>query len=566
MKTGYIAYIAATAAALAWQSQAATCTWINEETATAQSWTVASNWQDGVVPSAGDDVQAAASAAIDFSGADVGSVTCAGTLVIDCGGGTMTNRGDVTATSISLKNAYVYLPEGDHVWTHSGDFLFTSSSTASANAWFIGEGSFTKAGAGTMKSSGTTTNYGLFKNTGTITIKGGGFEVQPYGADTFRGPTEIVVDGITSVLYMRRDNYSWDSARKFGTVYTLRLNNKGRIYLHGEGNNTAVHKMTRLFIDDKECAAGSWGAWNSTVVDYKSLRIYADAGKENLCQLTVTEDPENPYRAEDFVLSSGDTRVWTGAAGTSAWATRGNWQDGIAPRLFDDVHVPAEVTTAPKISGNNNYYHSILIESPVSMDGRLYLSGDYSVSGVTSTITVYSQLTFLSGDHVMDVSAPVNVTWHNSVTPGPFIVEGSLTKRGAGKLTLKTNSGSVNAAVPVGGTLSVEGGELCLDVAASELQCTNVVVSGEGSVLTVKGAGIDTNAVVSVSDGGKLKLDGSFTQKVRSFVKDGSARRAGRTYGSTSSGAASLDGEAFSGAGMLEPWFKSTLGFMLILK
>lgn len=542
---------AVAAAALAWQSQAATCIWINEEASAAQSWTVASNWQDGVVPSLGDDVQAGASAAIDFSGADVGSVTCAGSLVIDCGGGTMTNRGDVTATSIRLSNAYVYLPAGEHVWTHGGAFTIGPKDTAT---YFIGEGTFVKSGAGTLQQSERwATAKSIFQCAGGVKVVQGTFQMWQYGAH-FKSPaSELVVDGRSAAVELQLS-----SNLRFGELKTLRLLNRGTFRANGDTS------LESVFVGDKELAKGKWGAWNATDTDNKILNIVSISGVDS--GITVTREPENPYRAEDFALSSGETRVWTGAAGTSAWTTPGNWQGGVAPLLFDDVHVPAEVTTAPKISGTGNYYHSVLIESPVSMDGRLNLSGDYTVSGVTSTITVYSQLTFLSGDHVMDVSAPVNVTWHYTVTPGPFVVNGSLTKRGAGKLTLNTSSGSVNAPVPVGGTLAVEGGELCLNVAASELQCTNVVVSGEGSVLTVKGAGIDTNAVVSVSDGGRLKLDGSFTQKVRSYIKDGSAKRAGRTYGSTASEADSQDDEAFSGAGMLEPWFRSTLGFMLLVK
>lgn len=549
------AFAAVAAVALSVSASAKTCTWINAETGTAQSWTVAENWQDGAAPSAGDDVLVENAAAIDFAGADLGSLTYtgSGTLTIDSGNGTMTNRGDFTATTVLIKNTSVYLPEGDHVWTHSGSLCFGPKT---CTVHFTGPGSQVKAGAGTMQQNERWSSaQSIFQMTGALVIREGTVQVMQYGA-TFGGTKELVIDGRTAALEMQQGS-------ALGTIATVRLLNSGKFKAY------ASYSVAGLFVDGKACAAGTWGAWNSTTADYRTLNvIVANQNNVNAGCLKVTIEPEDPYSAEDFALFSGTKAVWTGAAGTTTWTDSANWQDGVVPSLFDDVEIPAGVTVAPNFNGNNYlYFHSIDAKSAFSVNCQLNLSGDLVATGFTTAFRLYPKVTFLSEvDHVMDVSAPVNVDWHNSVKPGPFVVSGSLTKRGAGKVTIGTQSGSDHASVPVGVTLAIEEGEVALGSAEAKLQCTNVVVAGASGALTVKGAVIDTNAVVSVSNGGRLNLSGSFTQKVRGFVKDGDARRAGRTYGSASSGADVQDDVTFSGAGLLLPWFKVATGFLLYVR
>ena len=515
----------------------ATCTWIQTDATTAQDWSVASNWQDGVAPSAGDDVVIPSAANINFGGATVGSITASADLVIDCNGGTLVVNGDVTGTKLTLQNTTVSLPAGDHVWSTSGDFLL-GPSTASPEVYVVGAGNFIKAGAGTMQAAyrwASAPSQGLFQMP--VTVKEGTIITTQWGK-MFVGVTELVIDGPSA-------NFSVAASGMLDSVKTVKLLNHGTISVNG------ANTIEKLYVDGKQCAAGKWGTWNSTVVDYKSLNVLSYSGKPDSDYLNVTAEPEaDAYTADDFQLFTGETKVWTGAASTT-WTDAANWQDGSLPISWDDIVISADAVNAPKIQHGNGgpwgYYHSITDNKGLTVSGRVFLSGDFTAKG--GAVSVYPVLAFVGeGDHVIDNDAYIKMTWHSSVAGYNLNSEGNLIKRGTGKIE------QVTAAAPltVAGELRIEAGEIS-ENATAVINATNIVVTGESAVLTLAGAGIaDTeNSVVKVANGGKINLNGTFTQTVGKFYKDGTSQKKGRTYGSSTSAADKVDDTVFAGAGLL---------------
>ncbi len=522
-------------ASIGMPSLGATCTWIQTDATTAQAWSEAANWQDGNVPSAGDDVVISSAANINFAGATVGSITASAALTIDCGGGTLTVNGNVTGTTLTIQNTTVSLPAGEHVWSTSGAFYYGSGKIT---VYFVGEGTFVKAGEGKMQQSARwSTAQKLFQVP--VIVRGGTLETTQYGA-IFSGVTELVVDGAGA-------NVSVQQKGMLGSVKTVKLLNSGVLSVSG------VNSIEKLYIDGKECAAGTWGAWNSKAVDYKSLQLAAYDSRPDASYVTVTST-EGTYTADDFRLFTGNTRVWTGAANTT-WTDAGNWQDGKVPNMWDDIVISADAVNAPKIvhgnSGPWGYYHSMTDNKGVSVSGRLYLSGDFTAKG--GKVSVYTVLSFVGeGEHTIENDAEIAMTWHSSVVGEHLNSEGNLTKRGTGKISLNTASGPV----VVAGKLQIEEGEICGN-AALDIQATNIVVTGSSSVLTLKGVSIaDTeNTVIRLEKGGKINLNGSFTQQVGKLFMEGISQKKGRTYGSTSSAAEKKEDTAFVGAGLLEPLY-----------
>ena len=515
----------------------ATCTWIQTDTTSAQDWSVASNWQDGVAPSAGDDVVITSAANINFGGATVGSIKASADLVIDCNGGTLVVNGDVTGTKLTVQNTTVSLPAGDHVWTTSGDFLFGPSG-ASPEVYFVGTGNFIKAGAGTMQQAyrwASAPQDGLFQVP--VTVKEGTIITMQWGS-FFKGTTELTVDG-------PKANFSVAAAKMLGSVTTVKLLNHGTISVKGENS------IEKLYVGGKQCAKGKWGTWNSTVVDYKSLNVLSYSGSADSDYLNVTAEPEaDAYTADDFQLFTGETKVWTGAASTT-WTDAANWQDGNLPISWDDIVISVDAANAPKIQHGNGgpwgYYHSITDNKGLTLSGRLFLSGDFTAKG--GAVSVYPVLAFVGeGDHVIDNDVYIKMTWHSSVAGYNLNSEGNLIKRGTGKIEQTTGA----APLTVAGELRIEAGEMS-ENATAVINATNIVVTGESAVLTLAGAGItDTeNSVVKVANGGKINLNGSFTQTVGKFYKDGTSQKKGRTYGSSTSAADRKDDTVFEGTGLL---------------
>lgn len=527
------------------QALTRTCTWTNTDTSAAQVWTNATNWSDlnddgiGDVPRPGDNVLIPAAANINFAGADIGNIRhTAGALTIDCSSGTMTNSGDIVTTgaSVSFTAGNVYLTAGEHMYSN------TCSITHVQGTYFKGLGGLTKRGLGSFYYSNSSYDAYLFK--GALKIYEGTFQTQNFNTGSFNGPSEIIVDGVTARFHTQRFGQT-------SGMMTIRLRNKGVIYMSSP--NAGSSWVRRLFIDDKQCAAGKWGYWNSTDVDYKSLLLITD--RTDSRYLAVFEGPTSDAYEEGTgnIVWSGGTMHWTGKTST-AWGTASNWEEGHLPLPLDNIIINANAVN--KCDPNYAYIHHLTNLSAVAVGG-VYVYGDVVMK---QSCSFYPQLKFFGDyDHVFDTGEnTATFTWHSNLTQGFIAGEGRLIKRGSG--TLKCTTGS--APFSFKGPLVIEDGKLELASGDNMTVCTNVTITGAGSSLKVVNAALNYNAAIVISNGGKLNLAGaSIDQTVLTLTTDGWARSAKKYTGAGATG--TKIPEYLSGTGVLTVRDGPT-GFMVI--
>ena len=521
-----------------------TCEWINTDTTTAQPWTEPANWKDidddgtGDVPAAGDNVLIAAAANINFADADIGNIThTTGALTIRGGSssrGTMILEGDFTSSgqSVTIQCVDIFLSAGSHAFDHSCEITLSKfNSNANLNPHISGPGSLVKKGKGTFTYTSDSQSVYLF--TGSLTIKGGSFKTQGYGAAQFSGPTEFIMDGGTLTL---------GYAEQLPAAATLRILNGGTVSLPNK--STKLQRIERMFINGQECAAGIWGTMNSTVATYCTGRLTGNSGHKVIVACCVSTEPYTGA-TEGW---TGETKHWTGVTST-AWGTGSNWQEGVAPEQYDDIVIPAGTPYAPAIPKNQDYwtFHTLTTEQNLATSGwRLTLTGDLHLNG--GNFTIYPTITFAKGTHVIDGSGTLTLNWHDSLSY-VFGGAGDIIKRGTGTVT----TGNTSAPFAHQGFLRVEGGSFKLKNSGDTMpNCTNVTVTGSGSTLQISAARFRADTVLSVADGGVVNLNGAFTNTIGRLYLDDSAMIKGRTYGSKTSGAKKRS-DFFLGNGALLP-------------
>ena len=524
-----------------------TCEWINTDTSTAQPWSEPANWKDidgdgtGDVPEAGDNVLVSAGAAIDFGGADIGNLTHTGGALTIRGGsssrGTMILEGDFTSSgqSVTIQCVDIFLSAGSHAFDHScGITLSKFNSNANLNPHISGPGSLVKKGTGTFTYTSDSQNVYLF--TGSLTIKGGSFTTQGYGAAQFSGPTEFIMDGGTLTL---------GYAEQIPADATLRILNGGTVSLPNK--STRLQRIERMFINGQECAAGTWGPMNNTAVAYRTSRLTGDSGHKVIVACCASAEPYTGA-SEGW---TGETKHWIGVTST-AWGTGSNWQEGVAPGQYDDIVIPAGTPYAPVIPQENNVFktfHTLTTEEDLTTRGwQVTLTGDLHLNG--GNFTAYPTITFAKGTHVIDGSGTLTLNWHSSVS---YVLGGAgdIIKRGTGTVT----TGNPAAPVAIQGSLRVEGGSFKLKNSGDTMpNCTNITVTGSGSIFQISAARFRADTVLSIADGGKVNLNGAFTNTIGRLNLDGTAMIKGHIYGSKDSDAKRrIAYPFFSGKGAVLP-------------
>lgn len=120
---------------------------------------------------------------------------------------------------------------------------------------------------------------------------------------------------------------------------------------------------------------------------------------------------------------------------------------------------------------------------------------------------------------------------------------GSLTKTGAGFLTLTTSNRLTGATVVSNGTLSVTG--------PGGLGRSRSIAVESGATLSLStGAAIDDDAVLTLRGTGKINLSAGVVETVGELFFDATSQTSGR-WGATGSGASLVDDIHFSGTGVL---------------
>ena len=511
-----------------------TCEWINADTATAHDWKAAENWKDldgdgtGDVPRPGDNVLIAVAAKINFAGADIGTLRhTAGALTIDCGKGVMTNSDDFVSTgaSVSIGTMTLYFPEGEHVVSNT-----CTMTVANINTFIKGPGGFTKMGGGLFVYNGGKADLFLWQ--GPLKILEGTFRTQGYGNQMFHGgPHEFIVSGAAAKLELR-------AGQVMDRHSVIRILNGGIVDQNDAKSGGCSQLVAEMEIDGKPCAQGTWGTWASSFSHKTfSIAVNSSAAAE-VCHIDVRGNAANGWDGLGNVYWTGNTKHWNGKTSDS-YEEASNWDEGMIPKDLDDVVINAGVTrTMTFQNGKNYYWHSFTNLSTAQLSGNVKVYGDFAMRGgdMGAKFQIYFKGKW---DHVLDTGAgTLTMSWHPNLIEGTIAGEGRLIKRGSGKVVNNTNHSS-----PFGydGTLVVEGGHMDLtgdhQMWYESMVCTNIVVKGTGSKLTLTQPKMYESAVVSILDGGVVNLNGAFTNTIGRLYIDGAAVVKGRTYGSKTSGA-----------------------------
>lgn len=523
-----------------------TCEWINGDTSAAQDWKVTTNWKDldddgvGDVPRPGDNVLVAADAKINFAGADIGTLRhTAGALTIDCGKGVMTNSDDFvsTGTSVSIGTMTLYFPEGEHVVSNT-----CTITVADINTFIKGPGGFTKMGGGSFVYGGGKADLFLWQ--GPLKILEGTFQTQGYGDQMFHGgPHEFIVSGARARLNLR-------AGQVMDRHSVIRILNGGIVYQNDAGSGGCSELVAEMEIDGKPCARGTWGTWASSFT-HKTFSIEVSSSAK--CYINVRGNAANGWDGMGNIYWTGNTKHWNGKTSES-YETASNWDEGLVPNDLDDVVINAGVTRRMTFKNGASYsWHSFTNLSTATLSGNAKVYGDFVLRG--GNMAASNQIYFKGKwDHVLDTgSGTLTMSWHTNLKEGTIAGEGRLIKRGSGKVINNTNH---SAPFGYNGTLVVEEGHMDLtgnhQMWYESMICTNIVVKGTGSKLTLTQPKMHESAAVSVLNGGVVNLNGAFTNTIGRLYLDGNAMIKGRTYGSKTSGAKKRS-DFFLGNGALLP-------------
>lgn len=276
-----------------------------------------------------------------------------------------------------------------------------------------------------------------------------------------------------------------------------------------------------LYLDGSKCAPGIWGNPNAVGVEHVTLRLKGTG------TLLVT-DQDGTF--EDGVLWTGIERHWTAAANGN-WATASNWAENEVPVDYDDVIIQSTATmsfpsTAPAI-------HNLTCEKAFTVANygcKFLLAGDLTLKGGNFSFP-WGGFTLLAGQHVIDTGA-------YSMNSRDMRIDGvgGLTKRGSGSIN-PTSATTNPHNLSFKGPLRIEGGVFGAQ-AAMNSATTNVVVTGETSILAIDGASValNTNAVVRLENRGRIRVVSGNTLIVKELWIDGKKCAAG-TWGLPSTSA-----------------------------
>ncbi|MEO6499133.1 MAG: hypothetical protein ABIN95_08980 [Mucilaginibacter sp.] len=368
-------------------------------------WNNAGNWSGGI-PDAADDVtipnvtndpvisnNAAVAKSVRVQSTGILTISAAGVLVVNGGStfglwnqGTVTNNGTIRGGNISSPGNFGIYNQGNFN-NNSGSLIQVDRASTSGIALILG----TMANAGTVNigslvpatnlmsgESGTFSNNvgGIVKGTGTIPganfTNNGGTLSPGYSpgkmtfnaAETFTTnilAIEITGTGAAGITY---DQLAVEGAATIGGTLNLSIT-----YSPGIGDQFTIvsaSSVTGTFTTVNGLPAG----WNI---------VY--------------------YPGSVVVLYGLPASTWTGAAGTTAWNTAGNWSAGV-PNAATDVTIP-DVTNNPLISTSGISVKSVLVQAggvlTISSAGVLNINGS-SGDGMDNLGTVTNNGTINVGN------------------------------------------------------------------------------------------------------------------------------------------------------------------------
>ena len=496
-----------------------TSTWTNTNASVAQVWTDPANWKDGKVPSSGDNVIIEGAAYIDFSGAELGSIQhSSGTLTIDTPTAAMTLNGDLvfSGTKVTMKpTTKITFPDGVHVISNSCAIAFPfCGDPRTDGVTFNGAGSIVKKGKGSMGVEQWA--YWYVNTTGSFEILGGTVTTSYRGNCPLKC-SEFLISGASSQL-----GASYSGGNGFAAGAVLRLEDGG--FVHFSDSDAGNVRLGAVYLDGQQLVAGTWKSWNGTAAaDYRWVDFL---GASNL-KITIATGP-----AEGGFTGLAEGAMWSGRTryyiADNGYSSTSSWKDGIPARELDDVVVQVAATWS---NGQHAFggLHTLTCEKNLTVSETTFtLTGDIHLQdGAKLTLQwAPAEFTLTKGQHVIDGTGSIALGSYKY-----FCGAGSLIWRSTGTIT---NGNLPNNKISITGNLAVEAGTITIPNDTYLPNVTNVAVSGEGTLLKLDAAALNTNAWVTVEKGAKLRLNGTFENNIKHLVLDGNVRSP-RTYGGVNS-------------------------------
>ena len=368
----------------------------------------------------------------------------------------------------------------------------------------------------------------------TLTKSGsGGGSLYPdvgYISYTFTGPFTIQ-NGVSHSIGASSPTLATKEINVLGgaslSVNAANLNTETELAIAGGSSVTVAANVRQtvkaLYLDGKKCAPGVWGNPNATGVERTTVLLKGTG------TILVT-DTDGTYEGGE--TWTGNTKHWTAAANGN-WSTASNWAENEVPSDYDDIVIQSTATmsfpsTAPAI-------HNLTCEKGFTVANygcKFLLAGDLTLTGGNFSFP-WGGFTLLAGQHVIDTGA-------YSMNSRDMRIDGAggLTKRGTGSICPDSATSNPHN-LSFKGPLRIEGG--VFGTAAKDTKIsgtTNVVVTGETSILAIDAAGValNTNAVVRLEDKGRIRVVSGNTLIVRELWIDGRKCAAG-TWGLPSTSA-----------------------------
>ena len=506
-------------------------------------------------------------AAINGSFALIKKGTAKLTLANDNGysGGTVISNG-----TVQVGNGGATGTLGSGAVTNDGALVFNRSAALTLSQTVSGTGSVTQAGSATL----TVTSDNTYSGTTTVN---GPLQIGNNGTTGSLGTGPLVING--KQLTINRSN---------ALTMTNALSGSGTIYkLNG---NTLTYSGTSTFAGTLQLAGGTFtlasggsitNLYNVKIDQYKSATINLDAPFNSSSFHTVTTgggthsdtyivrvNVNSEFKVGNFYgaysgrnygksqtvlnINSGANAVigtaeisWTGYCQATTAETYIKVNDGSTLTVTDLLGRISDSRTYGK--HHNRYVY-------VYGTGRLNVKRvDFSQKGDSQSY--YSRLLQLNGgtlaniagnDMTVDATTPLNIVGSGTVEIGDG------------------NVGTINGVVKGSGEF-IKSGCGTLRLAGTNNTFTSDVTVNAGTLEIAQSWLGGTNAVLSISGGGKVSPDGGVNAVVKELWLDGTQFQSG-TWGSSSSSAQYKNDRYFAGSGIVTVLEGEMPGFLFYLR
>ncbi len=472
--------------------QAPLYTW-NGSTSTA--WNNGSNWTPAIAGGPPTTANVRISAAPLYpivtttTGNGGGSTITANNLIVDAGASLTLNG----ATAITVNGAF----SNSGTFTLNGnESVNLTNSTATGTVVYAGTGSYTGLAMGTSYynltvSSGTYTLSSNITVNGNVTLSGGTVSagsqtIGLYGNWTDSGGTFTAGSSTLQLMGTSTSVISGAVAPNGFNAFTCTAAGKSIQFATGTTQTLGVLTITGSPSSNISLAGTSAATWTINVAS--SSVSYA-----NIAYSTVSPG-QTAYYSTNSGNNSGWTfqsfTAWTGGAGSTSWATAGNWSNGVPSTGVNVTINPASYQ--PVLAAATASLGSLTIASGATLD----LSGFGTGLNASGTMTVNGTLKMQGGETL------TNVTGITGTGTVQLYGTGSYTVPSFSYYALTVSAGGIfNLANPL--------------IVASNLTVSAGTLAAGANSITV-GGNLNFSGITAYSGSGLVTMDPSTTATLRS--------------------------------------------------